>query len=349
MNTKKIKIDKDNVDRALINQAATLIKEGRLVAFPTETVYGLGANGLDEGAVQKIFNAKGRPQDNPLILHVHNIEQIKPLVKEIPTIAYECMKRFWPGPLTILFKKSEVVPNIITAGLDTVAIRMPNHSIALELIKEANVPIAAPSANLSGKPSPTSANHVIEDLDGKVDMIIDGGDTGIGLESTVLDLTGEVPTILRPGGITIEDLLVFIPNITQDIGTLKEDENIVPKSPGQKYRHYAPKAEMIVFVGKQEDMIKKIIDLSSELIGKGQKVGIMATEETKNNYTKGTIIVVGSRVHKETIATNLFNTIRFFDENGVDIILAEGVESDNIGMAIMNRMMKASGGRVIKV
>lgn len=349
MNTKILKIDKENIDKNSIIEAADLIKDGKIVAFPTETVYGLGANGLNENAVKDLFKAKGRPQDNPLILHISSIDQLKPLVKEISDIAYECIERFWPGPLTILFKKSSLVPYIITGGLETVAIRMPNNQIALELIKQSNVPIAGPSANLSGKPSPTSASHVIQDLDGKIEMIIDGGSTGVGLESTVLDLSGDTPMILRPGGVTMEDLIEFIPNISQDIGTIKEGDNIVPKSPGQKYRHYAPKAEMIVYTGNIDDVVSKIKEQSFELINKGQIVGIMATEETKNNYQLGTIISVGTRANKETIATNLFKTIRIFDDKKVDVILAEGVESDNIGMAIMNRMMKASGGKVIKV
>lgn len=349
MNTKILKIDKENIDKNSIIEAADLIKDGKIVAFPTETVYGLGANGLNENAVKDLFKAKGRPQDNPLILHISSIDQLKPLVKEISDIAYECIERFWPGPLTILFKKSSLVPYIITGGLETVAIRMPNNQIALELIRQSNVPIAGPSANLSGKPSPTSASHVIQDLDGKIEMIIDGGSTGVGLESTVLDLSGDTPMILRPGGVTMEDLIEFIPNISQDIGTIKEGDNIVPKSPGQKYRHYAPKAEMIVYTGNIDDVVSKIKEQSFELINKGQIVGIMATEETKNNYQLGTIISVGTRANKETIATNLFKTIRIFDDKKVDVILAEGVESDNIGMAIMNRMMKASGGKVIKV
>lgn len=349
METKVVNINHKNIDVSFMNDAATAIKEGKLVAFPTETVYGLGANGLDEEAILKIFKAKGRPQDNPLILHIQSVEELLPLVKEVPEIAYECIKRFWPGPLTILFKKSDLVPYMITAGLDTVAIRMPNHPIALELIKKAGLPIAAPSANLSGKPSPTNANHVIEDLSGKIDMIIDGGSTGVGLESTVLDLSNDIPMILRPGGITIEDLREIIPNITQDNATLNDRDDIVPKSPGQKYRHYAPKAEMIVYTGNIDNIIKKVILSANEYLSKGMKVGIMATEETKAYYTIGTVMVVGSRENKETIAANLFNTIRLFDEQNIDIILAEGVESDHIGMAIMNRMMKASGGRIIRV
>lgn len=349
MNTKVIKIDNTNIDDILIQEAASLIKAGKLVAFPTETVYGLGANGLDENAVINIFNAKGRPQDNPLILHISNMDQLDTLVREIPEVAYECMRRFWPGPLTILFNKSDLVPNIITAGLSTVAIRMPNHPIALKLIGYSNTPIAAPSANLSGKPSPTTASHVIMDLLHKVDMIIDGGSTGVGLESTVLDLSGNQPMILRPGAITMEDLIPFIPNIKQDIATMKEGENIVPKSPGQKYRHYAPKADMIVYTGDIEKVIETIKEKTIYYMNKGLNVGIMATEETKDKYIQGTVLVVGSREKKETIAANLFNTIRAFDQRQVDIILSEGVEEDHIGMAIMNRMMKASGGKVNRV
>ena len=347
MNTQIIQIDKNNIDKNLIKEAAKYIKEGKLVAFPTETVYGLGANGLDAEAVKRIFLAKGRPQDNPLILHIASIEQIYPLVNEIPVLSYKCMERFWPGPLTMIFKRSQLVPSVITAGLDTVAIRMPNHPIALELIKSSNTPIAAPSANLSGAPSPTIAKHVIDDQYGRIGMIIDGGSTGVGVESTVLDLTGDVPMILRPGGITMEDLKEIIPDVEQDIGTLKE--GVTPKSPGQKYRHYAPKAEMYLYTGKVEDIVGSIKENVKRLLTEGKKVGIMATEETKANYDEGLVLVVGSRNNRETIASNLFNALRHFDEENVDIILAEGVELDHIGMAIMNRMTKAAGGKVINV
>lgn len=349
METKIIKINKENIDKNLIIDAANTIKNSGIVAFPTETVYGLGANGLDENAVKKIFAAKGRPQDNPLILHVYSIEQVEELVHEIPDVAKKCMDEFWPGPLTILLPKSSKVPDIITAGLTTVAIRMPKNRIALELIKESNVPIAAPSANISGRPSPTSAKHVIDDMMGKIDMIIDGGETGIGLESTVLDLSGEIPMILRPGGVTREDLEKIIPNVTIDFAIIKEDENIVPKSPGQKYRHYAPKSEMLVFTGNVERIVETVTSKTKEYINNGKKVGIISTDETKEFYNEGIVISMGSRKNKETIAHNLFNTLRLFDEKNVDIILAEGVELSDIGTAIMNRMMKASGGRIIKV
>lgn len=347
METKIIKIDENKIDTSLIDEAASIIKSGGIVAFPTETVYGLGANGLDEEAVKNIYKAKGRPSDNPLILHISEIDQLDPLVEEIPDLAYACMEKFWPGPLTIIFKKSAAIPNIITAGLDTVAIRMPDHKIASELISKAKVPIAAPSANLSGKPSPTKGSHVVEDMMGKIEMIIDGGNTGVGLESTVLDLSTEIPTILRPGGITLEDLTNVIHNVVQD-GSITNKEEI-PKSPGQKYRHYAPNAEMILYTGDLEKIVKKINSDAKYLIDEGKNVGIMATEETKDNYTLGQVFVSGSREKRETIAHNLFDVLRSFDEANVDIILAEGISLDNIGMAIMNRMVKAASGKVIKL
>lgn len=347
METLVVKINKDKIEEKSIEEATNIIKNGGLVAFPTETVYGLGANGLDEGAVSKIFKAKGRPQDNPLILHVHSMEQIKDLVIEIPQIAITVMEEFWPGPLTILFKRSNRVPDIITAGLDTVALRMPKNDIALSLIRESNCPIAAPSANISGRPSPTSSSHVIQDLMGKVDMIIDGGMTGIGLESTVLDLSGDMPMILRPGGVTLEELRKIIPNLIEDSSIIKS--NIIPKSPGQKYRHYAPKAEMLVFTGEVDNISSRIIEMTEEYINMGKTVGIMATDETEKLYKKGLVISLGSRENKEIIAHNLFNTIRLFDEAGVDIILGEGVDLPDLGLAIMNRMMKAASGKVIKV
>ena len=347
METRIVKIDKDNIEEKLINDAARIIKEGGLVAFPTETVYGLGANGLNPEAVSQIFRAKGRPQDNPLILHVDSIQALEDLVLEIPDQALRVMEEFWPGPLTILFKKSARVPDIITAGLDTVALRMPDNPIALGLIKAAGVPIAAPSANISGRPSPTSSDHVVQDLRGKANMIIDGGMTGIGLESTVLDLSGPVAMILRPGGVTLEDLKRIIPEVVEDSSLMKD--NIVPRSPGQKYRHYAPRAEMFVFTGQVEDISAKIIQMTQGYMDQGKSVGIMATDESMQVYKQGLVISLGSRADKETIGHNLFNTIRLFDQAQVDVILAEGIDLSDLGMAIMNRMMKAASGKLIKV
>ncbi len=347
METEVVYLDRLDIDENILRQAANIIKSGGLVAFPTETVYGLGANGLDEDAVKKIYIAKERPQDNPLILHVSSMDEVSRLVDKIPEEARLCMDKFWPGPLTIILNRSKLVPDIITAGLDSVAIRMPNNPIALKLIEMANTPIAAPSANTSGSPSPTKANHVIEDLNGKIDMIIDGGSAEVGLESTILDLTGDTPSILRPGGITLEQLRQVMPNVVVDVTEVSEF--MTPKSPGQKYRHYAPIADLILFEGKMEDISKAINKKTLELMEDGLKVGIMATEETKEEYPEGYVIVVGSREKRETIASNLFTAIRFFDEARVNIILAEGIEMDNIGTAIMNRLVKASTGKVIKV
>lgn len=347
MRTKIINIDKDNIEDRLLDKAIEVINQGGLVAFPTETVYGLGANGLNEDSVRKIFHAKERPADNPLILHIYDIAQVSILTDEIPPIALECMKRFWPGPLTMIFRKSHLVPDIISAGLETVAIRMPDHPIALELIKRSNTTIAAPSANTSGKASPTSADHVRRDLSGKIDLIIDGGNTGLGLESTVLDLSTDTPTILRPGGVTFEELKAFIPNLQIDDGIKTHRDKV--KSPGQKYSHYAPSQEMRLIVGSLDNIVETIKSLTEELIKDNYKVGIIATEETKDLYEEGLVLELGSRKNQEEIAHNLYRIIRKMDESDVDIILAEAIESDNIGLAIMNRLIKASGGRIVKV
>lgn len=344
--TEIIKIRKEE-DYEKLEKGAKIIRSGGLVAFPTETVYGLGANGLDEKAVGKIFLAKARPQDNPLILHVSHIDQVLPLVETIPETARKLMDRFWPGPLTIILKRSQLVPDVITGGLDTVAVRMPDNPIALSLIDLSQRPLAAPSANISGRPSPTRAVHVVEDLDGRVDLIVDGGTTGIGLESTVLDMSKDQGIILRPGGLGLEELRELLPNI-------KEDKNIVgekdpPLSPGQKYKHYAPRAEVLVFSGRMEDMVREINKYAQSYGDQGKKVGIMATEETKAHYKKGLVISVGSREEQATIAHRLFNSLREFDRQGVDIILAEAVEPVGIGRAIMNRLGKAAADRIIEV
>lgn len=342
METKVVKINSNNIDKDIIKEASKVIERGGTVVFPTETVYGIGADALSEKAVGKIFKAKGRPQDNPLIVHIGAEEQLEDLVKEIPDEAKKLIDKFWPGPVTVLFNKKEIIPDTITAGLKTVAIRMPKNNIALSLINESGTPIAAPSANISGKPSPTEINHVIDDLMTKVDMIIDGGNSEIGLESTVIDIVHNPPMILRPGGVTIEDLLTVFDSVIYDPAIEKNKDDIIPKSPGQKYRHYSPDAKVEVFKGDLDRIVNNIQTKCEEYLNQGKKVGIIATEQTKDFYKKGIIFNAGDRTNLMSISSNLFGLLREFDKIEVDVILAEGVEEKGLGKAIMNRLEKAA-------
>ena len=332
-----------------VKKAAEIIKRGGLVAFPTETVYGLGANGLDENAVPKIYEAKGRPSDNPLILHISKLDEIEDIVKEIPKSALILAEEFWPGPLTMVFKKSERVPYRTTGGLESVAIRMPSNKIARELIKAAGVPIAAPSANSSGRPSPTKAAHVIYDLDGKIDMVIDGGEVDIGIESTIVDVTGEVPVILRPGFITEKMLSEAIGRVEIDevAKSLSPDKDLKPKAPGMKYRHYAPRGKMTIYKGSHSKVVERINEEISKLEGK--KTGVLATDETKSYYRADIIISLGSREDGESIAHNLFDALRKFDDDDVEFIYSEGFDENKLGFAIMNRLHKSAGYNIINV
>lgn len=348
MDTKVYYLDENNPDIEILEYAADVMKAGGTVVFPTETVYGLGANALDESAANKIFIAKGRPQDNPLIIHVAD-KNIENYVEYIPAGAKLLMDTFWPGPLTIIMKKSMIIPDIITAGLDSVAVRMPSNKIASELIRLCGVPVAAPSANLSGRPSPTDIKHVIDDLTGRVDIIIGGGKTNVGLESTVIDMTGK-PTILRPGGITFEDLKSVLGEVYIDPAIMKKpSDDLKPKSPGMKYRHYSPRAEMLIVDGDPANVVSKINELCSRSLEQGRKVGILASSQTIHMYKHGTALNLGDRENPETIAASLFDRLREFDDLGVDVIYSESVGEQNIGLAIMNRMKKAAGYNVIHV
>ncbi|WP_041719399.1 L-threonylcarbamoyladenylate synthase [Alkaliphilus oremlandii] len=346
--TMVIGMEPNKIDRRLIVECGSILRNGGVVAFPTETVYGLGANALDANAIKKIFEAKGRPSDNPLIVHIAKKEDVIPLVKNIPEIGRILMEKFWPGPLTLLFEKSDIIPNEVTAGLSTVGIRMPSHPIAGALIEAAQVPVAAPSANTSGRPSPTKGQHVIEDMMGRVDAIISGGECNVGLESTVLDITGDIPMILRPGGVTKEMLEAVLGQVAVDAAIEDPSKSVEkPKSPGMKYTHYAPKADVIVVEGPVEQMVMKIKVLEREYRAKGKRVGIICTEETKDLYGEAMVKSMGSRQVPETIAACIFKVLREFDETDVDIILSEAVEAVEIGQAIMNRLKKAAGYRII--
>ena len=348
------KIDIENLAPSDLREAAEFIREGKLEAIPTETVYGLGGNAYDSTASARIYAAKGRPSDNPLIVHISEFEEIKPLVKELPDVAKALADRFWPGPLTMILDKSDAIPKETTGGLDTVAIRMPSHIIANMLIKEAGVPIAAPSANASGRPSTTKAEHVIEDLSGRIDMIIDGGSSDIGLESTIVDLTVKPALILRPGYITIEMLKEVIPDIEYDRAVLKriKDDTIVAKAPGMKYRHYAPKGELTIYEGVPEKVAAIIKKEAAKKLAQGHTVGILTSDELAANYKDmGDLYIkdVGSRDNETEIAAGLFDALRYFDEVNAEYIYAESFTEGGIGQAIMNRLMKAAGYHIVEV
>jgi L-threonylcarbamoyladenylate synthase len=348
--TLMFKVDPINPDAQQITAAAAIIRAGGLVAFPTETVYGLGADALNGDAILRLFEAKKRPLDNPPIVHIADVSEVYPLVAEVPANAELLMQQFWPGPLTLVFKHSNNVPKETVAGLDTIAIRMPKHKVALELIKQSRRPIAAPSANLSGKPSPTTAQHVYEDLNGRIDAIIDGGATNIGVESTVVDLSSDPPMLLRPGGTPFEALKKVLGDLRLHPFVQSEQELPLEKirSPGMKHKHYAPKAEVILVEGSVEAIENKIKELSASYKLKGAKVGVLATDETQAAYKANVVKSMGSRFNLSTVAQSLFRLLREVDAEGVDIILAESVPSEGLGLAVMNRLRKASGYHIIK-
>lgn len=351
MKTKIVTIDSKNIDSSLLLEGADILKQGGLVAFPTETVYGLGADGLNAMASGKIYAAKGRPSDNPLIVHIADFNALSELTMECPVKGRMLAEAFWPGPLTLIFKKSDKVPLSTTGGLDTVAIRMPSHPIAYELIRMSGIYIAAPSANVSGRPSPTKAEHVIEDLDGKIDMIIDGGKVDIGLESTIVDVTSEIPVILRPGYITTQMIEQVIGQVDLDKAVLSktQDASIKPKAPGMKYKHYAPKGDLTIYEGSSENVISAINKVTEEKLLKGYRVGIIATEETFPYYKKGIVKTIGTRKDESTIARGLFEILREFDSEGTDFIFTESFDNNQLGQAIMNRLLKAAGYHIEKV
>ncbi|EEI85258.1 Sua5/YciO/YrdC/YwlC family protein [Anaerococcus lactolyticus ATCC 51172] len=341
MKTEILKIDRENIDTDAIKKAANFIKSGQLVAFPTETVYGLGADGINDEACRKIFKAKGRPSDNPLILHISHISMLDNLVEEI-TDKHRKLFELWPGPMTLIFKKSKSIPDAVTAGGDTVAIRFPSDQIARALITEADTPIAAPSANISGRPSPTNASDVYQDMDGIIPVIIDGGESNIGIESTVIDLSGDEPIILRPGFYTYEFLKDILSDMRLDDSLV--DSSKIPKSPGQKYKHYAPKAKLRVFIG--EDVPTHLLSEAEKYKSDGKKVGILAFEEDKEKFNSYPYISLGSRKDLSTMSHVLFSSLREMDRLGVDLILAEGVKEKHLGKSIMNRMKKAAANDV---
>ena len=340
---------KEGIDQEIITEAGGILKDGGLVAFPTETVYGLGGNALDEQAAEKIYAAKGRPSDNPLIVHIAEFEALNKIAAEIPEEAKMLADAFWPGPLTMIFQKTDLVPMGTTGGLNTVAVRMPDHPVALALIRAAGGYIAAPSANTSGRPSPTCAAHVQEDLDGRIEMILDGGPVGIGLESTIVDLSEGVPTILRPGYINQQMLEEVIGKTEIDRAILSDDSGIKPKAPGMKYRHYAPHADLQLVEGETDRVVEVINNLVKEKLAEGKKVGVICTDETRVRYPQGEVRSVGLRAKEETIAHNLFAVLREFDDLNVDCIYSESFSKDHLGQAIMNRLTKAAGYHILNV
>ena len=332
-----IKIDPEKIDSWLIGQAAGVVRRGGLVAFPTETVYGLGANALDPEAVTGIFEAKERPLDDPLIVHIAYEEELYKLVEEVPEEAKKLIKEFWPGPLTVVLKKNAIIPDLVTTGLDTVAIRMPSNAISRELLKASGTPIAAPSANMFGRPSPTTAQHVIDDLDGRVDIVLDGGPTEIGIESTVVEFIEGKVIVLRPGGIDVESLQSVIGDVH-----IYSETVISKRSPGEYPQHYSPRAKVIV-VEEEESQIGDVKMIAQGMARKGNKVGIIAKEEHADEYASFAVKILGPQDDVRACASKLFHVLREFDSEKVDVIIAEGIPEKGLGLAVMNRLRKAAG------
>jgi len=328
--------------------AAGILQQGGVVAFPTETVYGLGAHALDPQAVRKIFAAKGRPHDNPLIVHISDTEELHRLAVNIPREAWLLAERFWPGPLTLVLEKQPHVPPETTGGLDSVAVRIPRHPAALALLSAAALPVAAPSANLSGRPSPTTADHVLADLDGRIDAVLDGGPCSVGVESTVLDIRQGRPRILRPGGVTQEELVAVLQRDCP-LASWEENNNNPPPSPGMKYLHYAPRAPLYLFVGRPEAVVQRMQEAAAREIARGRRVGLLVSTESAAFFPHGRVIVLGGRQEPQKAAARLYAALRAFDAEGADVILAEGFPPRGVGMALMNRLQKAAGSHVIRV
>ena len=349
MTTEYAVLNEENPDPEVIRRAGRIIRDGGLVAFPTETVYGLGGDALNPESSKKIYAAKGRPSDNPLIVHICCTEDILPIVSELPQEAERLASMFWPGPLTMIFKKSGLVPKETTGGLDTVAVRFPSNRIAQELIRASGGYIAAPSANRSGRPSPTLAKYCREDLDGRVEMIIDGGQVGIGLESTIIDLTDREPTILRPGFITQKMLEDALGKVEMDHALIAPDSGIAPKAPGMKYRHYAPKGELVILEGECDKVVTEINKAVKEKKALGYRTGVICTDETKAFYDADCVRSTGAREDELSAARELFKILREFDDEQVAYMYAESWKDGDLGQAIMNRLMKAAGQRVVNL
>lgn len=332
-----------------LEPAANILKNGGLVAVPTETVYGLAANALNEQAVSNIFKAKGRPNDNPLIIHIADLEMLDALVKHIPHKARLLMEHFWPGPLTLIFEASDLVPLSVRGGLSTVAIRFPSHPVIQSLIQMTGLPLAAPSANTSGKPSPTNAQRVLEDLNGKIDAIIDGKDSTVGLESTVVDVTSPVATILRPGGITQEMLLAVLGEVIMDPALLSVDAKTTPKAPGMKYTHYSPNAEVILFKGETQPVIEAINKRLLEDKHLGISSGVLCDDETQALFQTEHTVSLGSRYNPSDLAAHLFECLRRFDDLGMQKVYALTFSEEGIGSALMNRLEKSAGHHIIEI
>lgn len=348
MKTKVVKIKENDIDMEVIREAGEILKRGGLVAFPTETVYGLGGDALNEQSSARIYAAKGRPCDNPLIVHIADMEALSKIADGVPEKAYLLAERYWPGPLTMIFHKSDIVPAATTGGLDTVAVRMPSHETARALIRAAGGFVAAPSANRSGKPSPTLARYVTEDLDGRVDMIIDGGETDIGLESTIIDFTEEEPVILRPGYITEAMVRAAAGCVRSDGTVIAEDSGQAPKAPGMKYRHYAPQGSLFVVEGEPESVVRYINGQLALKKNREIRTGVIATDETAHRYAADVVKSAGGRGDEETAGRRLFRILREFDDENVQLIFAEAFPEDGIGQAVMNRLLKAAGYQVLK-